>query len=201
MHDAAAGGSLEMVEWLQLVGLDARAVSGRLGLLPLHCACKCNYSHIAEYLLALPGAADDMYARSVLGETPLHKAAQSRADSVMQLLLEKGADVNARDLSGSTPPMAAKSLSVATAKLLLAAGADATAVNISGCRVLHCQAAEGACTGAICLLLKAGADPTVVNPAGNTPARVAGLSGNSALKDLLSHVAEDYRKIRSQSSV
>jgi ankyrin repeat protein len=194
MQHAVVSGSLAMVEWLQTVGLDARALSGRHGVLPLHCACEFNHSHMAEYLLALPGAADDIHARSTVGHTPLHKAAQHGADSVIQSLLHKGADVNARDYNDGTPMMVAKSLSVATAKLLLAAGADVTAVNNNGCSVLHYQARSAACAGAICLLLNAGADPTAVNSAGNTPARVAGLSGNSAIEALLSRAADDYRK-------
>jgi ankyrin repeat protein len=156
-HYAAASGNLAVVKWLQTLGLNARAVSGEEHLLPLHCACEAKHLHIVKYMLALPGAADDIHARTSQGQTPLHSAATHGADSVVQLLLERGADVDARDVNGYTPLMDAGS--VAVVQLLLAAGADATAVDDGGMTVLQCQARDGACAGTVCLLLKAGADP------------------------------------------
>jgi ankyrin repeat protein len=177
MHNAAGSGSLAVVKWLQSLGLDARALSDHKQL-PLHWACQHKHVHIANYLLDLPGAADDIHARCKQKGTPLHYAASNEADSVVELLLRRDADANVRDGDGQTPLMMAKSL--AAAKLLLAAGADAAAVTDRGTTVLHCQAQRGACAGSICLLLKAGADPTVAPLVDGTcvsPAHVAGMSG------------------------
>jgi ankyrin repeat protein len=159
MHDAAASGNISVVKWLQTLRLDAHAASDDYQLLPLHYACVRNHMHMAEYLLSLPGAANDIHARSAEGLTPLHCAAQYKADSVVQLLLQRGARTDVKDNRGYTPLIVAGSLPVE--KLLLAAGADAAAVTTSGLNVLHHQAKVGACAGTICLLLKAGADPTV----------------------------------------
>jgi Ankyrin repeat len=118
------------------------------------------------------------------------------ASSIVQLLLESGADANANDSStgGITPLMLAKTAAVT--KLLLAAGADATAVEEGWLPVLHHQAKAGASAGSICLLLKAGADPTISDSCGHgiTPAHVAGMHGHFALEALLSRAADEYRK-------
>jgi Ankyrin repeats (many copies) len=143
----------------------------------------------------LPGAADDVHARTSNGQTPLSVAATHEADSAVQLLLQRGADANTRDFNGCTPLMLARSLPVV--KLLLAAGADATAAFSIGMTVLHCQASNGACAGTICLLLKAGADPTAamsMSGTSVTPAIFAGISGHFALEALLSRAEDDCRK-------
>jgi ankyrin repeat protein len=196
MHRAATSGNVAVVKWLQSLGVDARAVSAKTQLLPLHFACEAKHLQLAEYFLSLPGAAGDVHARTAAKwQTPLYCAAASAADSVVELLLQRGANANEVDIIGITPLMAAKSLPVV--KLLLAAGADATAATVIGKTVLQCQAQRGACAGTICLLLKAGADPTVAALTdGNyvTAAHMAGISGHFALEKLLSRAADDYRK-------
>jgi ankyrin repeat protein len=99
MHSAAASGNLAIVKWLQTLGLDARALCVEGQLLPLYYACEHQHLHIVKYLVAVPGAADDIHARSSEQETPLHGAAAHGADSVVQLLLQRGADVDARDIN------------------------------------------------------------------------------------------------------
>jgi ankyrin repeat protein len=196
MHDAATSGSLAVVKWLQSLGLDARVVLTRESqLLPLHCACQSGHLQLAEYLLALPGAGDDVHARSTKGHTLLQLAAMYGADSVVQLLLQRGATADARGINDCTALMAASSPSIV--KQLLAAGADVAAVANTGQSVLQCQALRGACAGSVCLLLKAGADPTValhLDGESVTAAALAGINGHFALEALLSRAADDYRK-------
>eukprot|EP00953_Heterococcus_sp_UTEX-ZZ885_P008310 4990-Heterococcus_DN1.PRE.3 len=186
MHRAASSGNVAVVQWLQSLGVDARAVSAKTQLLPLHFACEAKHLQLAEYFLSLPGAAGDVHARTAAKwQTPLYCAAASAADSVVELLLQRGANANEVDIIGITPLMAAKSLPVV--KLLLAAGADATAATLIGKTVLQCQAQQGACAGTVCLLLEAGADPTVAALTdGNyvTAAHMAGISGHFALEKL-----------------
>eukprot|EP00953_Heterococcus_sp_UTEX-ZZ885_P000172 360-Heterococcus_DN1.PRE.2 len=192
MHYAAPSGNTAVVKWLQSLGLEPRVASGKRQMLPLHWACQHDHVQLVEYFLSLPEAAGDVHARTVTGQTPLHCAADSAADSVVQLLLQRGADVDARDDDCTTPLMGLCSL--ATVKLLVAAGADATALDTKHKTVLHQQAFNGACAGMICLLLKAGADPTAVDSRGSTPAHVAGMHGHLALQALLSRAADDYRR-------
>jgi ankyrin repeat protein len=196
-HVAAQFSSIAVLKWVQSVGVDLRAVNdGRE--LPLHYACNSNKLDAARYLLDLPGAAGDVHALSVSKQTPLYYAAFNGADSVVPLLLQRGASVDVRCAGGSTPLMVAKTAPVM--KLLLAAGADAAAVTNAGSTVLHCCASFGATAGAICLLLKAGADPTAVDETGSTAAHVAGMKGNFALEALLSTAADDYRKKQTAQS-
>jgi ankyrin repeat protein len=190
MHMAAHSGSTALVKWLQSVGVDTCTCDAE-GMLPLHTACHNTQPGLVQYLLSLPNAADDMHRENCFGLTPLHCAAREGADSVMQLLLQRGASVSAADLYGSAPLAYARTTAVV--KLLLAAGADAAAVNKLGLSVLHMQADVGAATGIICLLLKAGADPTVVDSEGSTPAHIAGMRGHFALEALLSRAADEHR--------
>jgi Ankyrin repeats (3 copies)/MYND finger len=146
-------------------------------------------------LLALPGAAGDVHTRSVKQQTPLHMAAKYAADSVVQLLLERGADADVRDCNGNTPLMMAQSLAVV--KLLLAAGADAIAANNIGDTALHRQAYRGACAGTVCLLLKAGADPTVAVSFGGAVLTAAGVAArfkHCTVEALLLRAENDYRR-------
>jgi ankyrin repeat protein len=190
-HVAAQFSSIAVLKWVQSVGVDLRAVNdGRE--LPLHYACNSNKLDAARHLLDLPGAAADVHALSLSKQTPLYYAAFTAADSVVPLLLQRGASVHVRCAGGSTPLMVAKTAPVM--KLLLAADADAAAVTYAGSTVLHCCATFGATAGAICLLLKAGADPTAVDETGSTAAHVAGMKGHFALETLLSRAAGDYRK-------
>eukprot|EP00953_Heterococcus_sp_UTEX-ZZ885_P022153 12284-Heterococcus_DN1.PRE.3 len=195
MHHAAASGNLAVVKWLQSLGLDAGAVGGEQQLLPLHWACQLKHLHIVKHLLALPGAAGDVHTRSVKEQTPLHMAAKYAADSVVQLLLESGADADVRDCNGTTPLMMAQSLAVV--KLLLAAGANATAANSIGDTALHRQAYRGACAGTVCLLLKAGADPTVAVSFGGAVLTAAGVAArfkHCVVEALLLRAEDDYRR-------
>jgi uncharacterized protein len=151
--------------------------------------------HIAKHLLVVPGADADIHARTSQGLTPLHDAARFGADSVAQLLLQRGASADVKSYIGRTPLMMATTVPVV--KLLLAAGADATAADDLGMTVLQCQATSGACAGIVCPLLKVGADHTVpvsINGTSATAARLAGIKGHFALEALLSRAADDYRK-------
>eukprot|EP00953_Heterococcus_sp_UTEX-ZZ885_P005704 3535-Heterococcus_DN1.PRE.1 len=95
VHWAARSGSLSVMKWLQSQGLNPRQLSDA-GLLPLHWACESNQLAMAKYLLDLPGAAADVHLQSSTSKkSPLHYAVPF--ESVVQLLLQRGADVHARD--------------------------------------------------------------------------------------------------------
>jgi ankyrin repeat protein len=197
-HMAAQSGSIAALKWVQSVGVDLRA-SSNVALLPLHCACRLNKPDAVKYLLDLPGAADDVHASTTREQqTPLFYAVSNSADSVVQLLLQRGAAVDVRCSAGMTPLMRARAASVV--KLLLSAGADVAAVGASGLTVLHYLARCGAAAGAVCLIMKAGVDPTAVDVTGSTAAHVAGISGHFALGALLSRAAEDRRKKQTTTS-
>lgn len=111
------------------------------------------------------------------GFTALHNAALSQEDNgaAVRLLLEAGADVNARSDDGVTPLHNAAS--IGTMRALLEGGADADA---AGCDELedYCSPLHTACQrssdDAVELLLRWGADETLGWEDGSTPADLVG---------------------------
>ena len=90
------------------------------------------------------------------GRTPLHFAASARGPGIVQLLLDSGALVEARDIRGWTPLIWATSLE--TFGTLRAAGADVRAQSDAGYTVLH-RAATFFETATVEALLAEGLDP------------------------------------------
>ncbi len=78
------------------------------------------------------------------GFTPLHRAAQEGHKELAELLLAKGADVNAKTTDGATPlHRAAHYGHQQLAELLLAKGADVNAKSIDGVTPVHVAAQQG----------------------------------------------------------
>lgn len=77
-----------------------------LAYTPLHWASKKNHRDICLLLLESQAHID---ARNREGVTPLHSAALNGCDAVVQMLLEKGADMNATDASGRSAEACARS--------------------------------------------------------------------------------------------
>ena len=107
-------------------GADVNARS-KFGNTPLTtAAAQAGNLDAVRYLLANGASLKD--ARNELGQTPLARAAHAGDTAMVQLLIEKGSDVNTRDRVGFTPLMfAAAQANVELAKLLLAKGADVNA--------------------------------------------------------------------------
>ena len=109
-----------------------------------------------------------------LGETPLHEAAYYGCIPIMTLLLERGADVTARDTStGETPLHKAMYWGRSRAiEVLLTYGADVNVQEHNGDTPLH-RASQVCCvtgdTVSIELLLAHGANVNVRNNQGKTP--------------------------------
>ena len=87
-------------------------------------------AQISVLLQAIPGERDQ---RTAQGSTPLHLAAANPDPTALKLLLEAGADPNARDHDGATPlHIAAYAQNARHARLLLEAGADPYAKTNAG---------------------------------------------------------------------
>ncbi|KAL7886287.1 hypothetical protein AOLI_G00065820 [Acnodon oligacanthus] len=98
IHEAASRGHSQCVEVLISWGADVDYETRNMGT-PLYTSCRCREFVCARKLL--DGGANVQRGR--LMETPLHAAAQRDSVGIVKLLLEFGADVNARNLSFKRP--------------------------------------------------------------------------------------------------
>lgn len=114
-------------------------------------------------------------ARAGDGFAPLHLAAWFGHPKVAELLLARGADLEARATNGSDlRPLhsAAAGGHAVIAHLLLDRGADIEAAQSGGVRAIH-SAAHRDDLAMLQLLLDRGADPSVATDDGRTPADLA----------------------------
>lgn len=106
-------------------------------------------------------------------KTPLHSAVTYKQMDAMALLLEKGADINARDITGMTPLHVAAMLGrKEEAAWLLDRGADAAMMDEYGDMPIHTAAIFG--HGQIIgLFVKRGMSYDIPNRDGETPENIA----------------------------
>jgi uncharacterized protein len=124
IREAAAYGDLERVRELVEAEPELTNRVGSDGHLPLALSCFFLNIEIAKYLL---GKGADVNAASQNNQrvTPLHAAAASQSVAITQMLLQHGADANARQNGGFTPlHSAAQNGQIDLIKLLLEHGAQ-----------------------------------------------------------------------------
>lgn len=165
-----------MAELLISKGADVHAINGEYNCTPLHFAAGLGAADVVAVLLR-NGA--EVQVRNSSSETPLHWATMhivnidtgfdesgwlrtpERKLETARILVDRGADVNARDTYGRTPLFDATWAGADLVSFLLAAGADARVRTSDRHTVLH--DAARACDGdkgidVVLLLLKHGAD-------------------------------------------
>jgi ankyrin repeat protein len=109
-----------------------------------------------------------------LNLTLLHVATSNNSADVARLLVEHGADLNARNLGGETPlHLAARLRDTSIALLLLDHGADANPRDSDGDTPLMKAAMECSAKGMVELLVSHGADVNAKNNAGEAPLLLA----------------------------
>ncbi len=169
-------------ERLPVMCLSALVCPGSLALLsavapielarfrPLHYAAMCGSASLTRVLAKV----SDVNTRSAWGHTPLHPAADLGHADVVRVLLEAGADPNARgDRNNSTPLYDAAGKGRAeAARILLQAGADPNARTEYSWAPLYTAAQRGH-ADVVRVLLAAGADPNARTNRGSTPLKAA----------------------------
>ncbi|GLB45326.1 hypothetical protein LshimejAT787_2100860 [Lyophyllum shimeji] len=189
LHFAVTSGNNELVNVLLEVGADIDACT-RMGVTPLSLASWLGHEPLVRSLLDKGAAIDPPYPflRSVFrhlrprksnadgiplelrpllaigleSNTPLYRAADNGHGEVVQVLLEHGADINAKDIDGKTAlhGAAAAWSSLAVVRLLLEKGAIVDAKCARGTTPLYeaAQQRDGRGRDVIVLLLEHGAD-------------------------------------------
>lgn len=190
LHASAAFGlynlglAIRDMEHSNLTQWDIRDASGRT---PLSIAV--NEGHISIVKLLLNTGASIATRDTRYGFSPLMWAALQGYREALELLLQKGADVN-DSASGCTPIwLAAARGHKAVLELLLARGANPNLADKHyGWTPLHLTAGYGN-EAAVLLLLAHGANPNIVNPFTNqTPLYYATAGGHlSCVRTLLDH--------------
>ncbi|MBQ0003206.1 MAG: ankyrin repeat domain-containing protein [Treponema sp.] len=119
------------------------------------------------------------------GNTALHYAADWKLSKATGYLIQKGANVNARNANGQTPLFsAAKSNAVNTISILVNKGADINSRDTLGSTPLHAAVRWNAVKAAD-KLISLGIDPNTQNVTGKTPLAEAAVEGNIEIATLL----------------
>ncbi|MBQ0167816.1 MAG: ankyrin repeat domain-containing protein [Treponema sp.] len=114
------------------------------------------------------------------GQTPLHMAVIEGQSGIVEYLIEKGAQINAKDISGATPlHEAVRYGRTDIASTLLAAGGNANAQDSLGKTPLLIITPQDAQLETYQLLLKYGGNPNAKDLYGDTPLHIATMTGVS----------------------
>jgi ankyrin repeat protein len=172
------------------------AFSGRIEPdTPLHEAVANN-----DHARAIELAKDPMLINAtVYGDTPLHWAAGTGKYEMMRILLEHGANVNARDKDGATPlHRASQNLHITAMKILVEEyKADINARDANGFTPLHWAAVMPDAQETVKYLINAGADVTARGTDGLTPEQSAAAGWHrdtvAILQEAMKNRGPDFR--------
>lgn len=138
--------------------------------------------------------------KGTLGRTPLHYAAEKGRDKIVALLVDRKANLNAREFQEATPlQLAASKAHASVCRILLDAGAATDLANTMGDLPIHSAAREmdqlKTRTVIAGDLIAAGSPLTQLNNAAQSPLQVAAMMGNRELVQILLEALTDAGRI------
>ncbi|KAI9698833.1 MAG: hypothetical protein M1820_007340 [Bogoriella megaspora] len=144
-------------------------IANELGRSSLSYACESGNSALVEMLLESGASPDSPLGGEIFQPTPIYHAARLANDRIIEMLIEKRANVNVTSGSPfrSALSVAAQQESESKVKLLLDAGADFTIEDEDEKSALHHAAAQGS-ENIVRLLLDAGANVDASDRLGRT---------------------------------
>lgn len=142
-----------------------------------------------KYVSALLSKGGKVTIADEQGSTPLHIVARAGSVEWVRILLDNGADIDAKSVGGTPLHMAAQEGDVECIKMLLDNDANVNSVDSDGQTPLHIAVQTGT-VESLNILLNNGADVNTVNTFGWTPLHVAVLEDNpESISVLLNHGA------------
>ena len=191
LHWAVYLDDAETTALLLRAGADVNATNN-YGVSPFALAASNGSAAIVAQLLAAGVDPNDPTHAVNAGETPLLLVARSGQVEAMQMLLDAGADIEARETwNGQSALMwAAAEGHVPVVDMLIQRGADIAAHSNSGATPLLFATRQGS-LGAVQALLAAGADVDEQRPDGATSLLVAVINGHEDLVDVLLDAGAD----------
>lgn len=160
-----------------------------LGETALYLAAAVNRIRTAKHLLSIDGI--DIQRPTEWNYSPLHIACRQGHTEMVQLLLDHGADIHAKEFRGKTPLfIAAENNLPDMLQQLLACGAKLDAANFKGETPLHAACTMGH-TKIVEILLEAGADPRAESHLEETPFDSA--RKHEAVRQLLLKMAQSLK--------
>ena len=180
LHWAVAGDAVQTTRRLLAQKMDP-SQKNDIGQTPLHLSAE----NLEISSLLLGAGSDPRVQTTEGGYTPAHLAAMNGSKNVLELLLNNGADMEARGTNGPTPlHLAAQEGHQDCCDLLLSRGADREARDGWSQTPLWLAAGKGK-TEAVELLLQHGADVKAQNVMGSTPLHEACRHGYLGVTRLL----------------
>lgn len=149
---------------------------GKTGLC---CAVERNNEALVRLVLERLLGVDVNETIDIRGRTTLHWAAENGYVKLVELLLEKGADITAQTINGSTPLHKAVS-DEPILRMLLERGADITARSAEGSTPLNAAVYVGN-KQIVKILLERGSDVQAATVLGETPLHRAAARGYGAI--------------------
>ncbi|CAM9287425.1 unnamed protein product, partial [Scytosiphon promiscuus] len=200
LHSAARHGSANAAETLLIAGADVNLRLKWDGLCPLDRAAEFGHSEVMKILIYSGANINSCIPKS--GKTALDTAAGEENNAkAVDVLLDAGANIEARDSKGHTPLHTAAIFARSdSARSLLERGADVNALTLSGASTLILAApfaGDGRTTKVVDLLLRYGADETVTDKLSRRAADVVGLNVEEGIR--LADEVELVRKLLSNA--